>query len=191
MSEAQGFTVWTVQKRAALNTCLTYDCFCPDFEKSDYLSRIPDLKYLYDMLLEAYNNMNSETLKGLVFSFCLEENGRISSFTNYEQFKWYITQNRSVVQSLWKSFEAMDCVILKLRLRQTNNPLYIDFNNFQLLMPPITILPPYTEDYFKNLVYKWTSGQYVKGILNSGLVQAHLPALVKEDLLGVYPMFTI
>jgi len=87
MSEAQGFTVWTVQKRAALNTCLTYDCFCPDFEKSDYLSRIPDLKYLYDMLLEAYNNMNSETLKGLVFSFCLEENGRISSFTNYEQFK--------------------------------------------------------------------------------------------------------
>ena len=191
MSEAQGFTVWTVQKRAALNTCLTYDYFCPDFEKSDYLSRIPDLKYLYDMLLEAYNNMNSETLKGLVFSFCLEENGRISSFTNYEQFKWYITQNRSVVQSLWKSFEAMDCVILKLRLRQTNNPLYIDFNNFQLLMPPITILPPYTEDYFKNLVDKWTSGQYVKGILNSGLVQAHLPALVKEDLLGVYPMFTI
>ena len=191
MSEAQGFTVWTVQKRAALNTCLTYDYFYPDFEKSDYLSRIPDLKYLYDMLLEAYNNMNSETLKGLVFSFCLEENGRISSFTNYEQFKWYITQNRSVVQSLWKSFEAMDCVILKLRLRQTNNPLYIDFNNFQLLMPPITILPPYTEDYFKNLVDKWTSGQYVKGILNSGLVQAHLPALVKEDLLGVYPMFTI
>ena len=191
MSEAQGFTVWTVQKRAALNTCLTYDYFCPDFEKSDYLSRIPDLKYLYDMLLEAYNNMNSETLKGLVFSFCLEENGRISSFTNYEQFKWYITQNRSVVQSLWKSYEAMDCVILKLRLRQTNNPLYIDFNNFQLLMPPITILPPYTEDYFKNLVDKWTSGQYVKGILNSGLVQAHLPALVKEDLLGVYPMFTI
>ena len=191
MSEVQGFTVWTVQKRAALNTCLTYGYFCPDFEKSDYLSRIPDLKYLYDMLLEAYNNMNSETLKGLVFSFCLEENGRISSFTNYEQFKWYITQNRSVVQSLWKSFEAMDCVILKLRLRQTNNPLYIDFNNFQLLMPPITILPPYTEDYFKNLVYKWTSGQYVKGILNSGLVQAHLPALVKEDLLGVYPMFTI
>ena len=191
MSEAQGFTVWTVQKRAALNTCLTYDYFCPDFEKSDYLSRIPNLKYLYDMLLEAYNNMNSETLKGLVFSFCLEENGRISSFTNYEQFKWYITQNRSVVQSLWKSFEAMDCVILKLRLRQTNNPLYIDFNNFQLLMPPITILPPYTEDYFKNLVDKWTSGQYVKGILNSGLVQAHLPALVKEDLLGVYPMFTI
>ena len=191
MSEAQGFTVWTVQKRAALNTCLTYDYFCPDFEKSDYLSRIPDLKYLYDMLLEAYNNMNSETLKGLVFSFCLEENGRISSFTNYEQFKWYITQNRSVVQSLWKSFEAMDCVILKLRLCQTNNPLYIDFNNFQLLMPPITILPPYTEDYFKNLVDKWTSGQYVKGILNSGLVQAHLPALVKEDLLGVYPMFTI
>ena len=58
-------------------------------------------------------------------------------------------------------------------------------------MPPITILPPYTEDYFKNLVDKWTSGQYVKGILNSGLVQAHLPALVKEDLLGVYPMFTI
>ena len=191
MSEAQGFTVWTVQKRAALNTCLTYDYFCPDFEKSDYLSRIPNLKYLYDMLLEAYNNMNSETLKGLVFSFCLEENGRISSFTNYEQFKWYITQNRSVVQSLWKSYEAMDCVILKLRLRQTNNPLYIDFNNFQLLMPPITILPPYTEDYFKNLVDKWTSGQYVKGILNSGLVQAHLPALVKEDLLGVYPMFTI
>ena len=191
MSEAQGFTVWTVQKRAALNTCLTYDYFCPDFEKSDYLSRIPDLKYLYDMLLEAYNNMNSETLKGLVFSFCLEENGRISSFTNYEQFKCYITQNRCVVQSLWKSFEAMDCVILKLRLRQTNNPLYIDFNNFQLLMPPITILPPYTEDYFKNLVDKWTSGQYVKGILNSGLVQAHLPALVKEDLLGVYPMFTI
>ena len=191
MSEAQGFTVWTVQKRAALNTCLTYDYFCPDFEKSDYLSRIPNLKYLYDMLLEAYNNMNSETLKGLFFSFCLEENGRISSFTNYEQFKWYITQNRSVVQSLWKSYEAMDCVILKLRLRQTNNPLYIDFNNFQLLMPPITILPPYTEDYFKNLVDKWTSGQYVKGILNSGLVQAHLPALVKEDLLGVYPMFTI
>ncbi len=191
MSEAQGFTVWTVQKRAALNTCLTYDYFCPDFEKSDYLSRIPDLKYLYDMLLEAYNNMNSETLKGLVFSFCLEENGRISSFTNYEQFKRYITQNRSVVQSLWKSFEAMDCVILKLRLRQTNNPLYIDFNNFQLLMPPITILPPYTKDYFENLVHKWTSGQYVKGILNSGLVQAHLPALVKEDLLGVYPMFTI
>ena len=48
-----------------------------------------------------------------------------------------------------------------------------------------------SEDYFKNIVYKWTSGQYVKGILKSGLVQTHLPALVKEDLLGVYPMFTI
>ena len=146
MSGVPTFTVWTVQKRAVVNYCLTNDFYCPNFGNSDYLSETPALSSLYDMLLEAYNNVNSETLEG---------------------------------------------VVLKLRLRDTNNPLFIDFNNFQLLMPPILILPPYTQEYCKSLICHWIAGKYVKGILNPGLVQAHLPALVKEDLLGIYPMFTI
>ena len=191
MSGVPTFTVWTVQKRAVVNYCLTNDFYCPNFGNSDYLSETPALSSLYDMLLEAYNNVNSETLEGLVFSFCKEENDSITCFRDYEDFKSTITEHRDSLQSLWKRYEEMDCVVLKLRLRDTNNPLFIDFNNFQLLMPPILILPPYTQEYCKSLICHWIAGKYVKGILNPGLVQAHLPALVKEDLLGIYPMFTI
>lgn len=71
------------------------------------------------------------------------------------------------------------------------NPLLLDINDFQILMPPLAALPPYTEDDFSRIIDSISQGVIPKAILPSHVYQAHLPYLKPENVLSVYDNFAI
>ena len=182
---------WTVQKKAVYAEIQKQGIYYPDFSKSDFVTENPELSELYQFMLDNYNRINGTDCPGLIFTFFKQDDVYLNPFTNYQEFKSFIIQKRNVVYSLWKKMLSKDCVVLELEIESELNPLFIEMNNFQLLMPPITVLPPYTNDDF-NMIVDWVrNGTIGKGYEDPALVQAHLPYIRIEDVAGVHPMFDL
>jgi hypothetical protein len=70
-------------------------------------------------------------------------------------------------------------------------PIYIDINDFQAVMPPLIEIPPYTEAEFERILERLKRGVFQTSIFPSGLIQAHLPFIKKEDVIGIFDVFPI
>ena len=71
------------------------------------------------------------------------------------------------------------------------NPLLIDLNDFQFLMPPIQYFPPYTEKSVDRICTDLEKGQIRQSEFPSYVIQAHIPYIAPRDLVNVYPLFEL
>ncbi|MGN0676257.1 MAG: hypothetical protein ACI4K5_00755 [Ruminococcus sp.] len=182
---------WTVQKTAVVNTVNKFGGFSPDFNKSDYIEINPDLKSLYDVILSSFNQVNNVMFSGLIFSFMKSDDKNIYQIPDIYSFYDLIKEKKPVIKSLWENLSSKDTVILELDYSENFNPIYIDINDFQFLMPPIMIMPPYTDKDIQYLLEDIQNGIIRPSVFPSGLIQAHLPYIKSENITNIYPMFKL
>ena len=182
---------WTVQKTAVVNTVNKFGGFSPDFSKSDYVAMNPDLKSLYDVILSSFNKVNNVMFSGLIFSFMESDNKKIYSIPDIYSFYDLINEKKPVIKSLWENLCSKDTVILELDYSEEFNPIYMDVNDFQFLMPPLMIMPPYTDNDIQYLLEDINNGIIRPSVFPSGLIQAHLPYIKSENITNIYPMFKL
>lgn len=183
--------LWTLQKREILDKVLSNGYFQPDFSRSTYAQNADGLEGLYALLLEAFNRNHQSNFPGLVFAFAGTDNRHIYEFPDIVAFRECMTANRAAIDSLWKTLTASDTVILELEVSDDFNPFFIDINDFQHLMPPVIPCPPYDETDAMRLLEQLCSGQAMPSKYCSGIMQAHLPYISREDLVAAYEPFPL
>lgn len=191
---------WTVQSKKVLEIIDRDGIYKPDIEKSTYLEKFkPTLKTEFDMYtnnLSLYQFMkdcaftiNNYPLKGLIYCFCKVENNYISDFKSQNDFYSYLVNKKEVIKSLWDNLSNSNSVLLQLEFNEKFwNPLFIDINDYQYLMPPVITMPPYQEDDFDKIKINLLQG-VCKPIFNSGIIQAHLPYITKGMIKNIVPLY--
>lgn len=183
--------LWTVQSKEVLDIIEKEGVYRPDFEKSEYPKERPQLNDLYDFFLNAFNANNKTDCSGLVFCFMRGNSKGLIPIDDYEDFKAFITSSRQVLESLWKNFCTKDKVLICFEKEISFNPLILDLNDFQYMMPPVHDLPEFPSNYYDYLVYRISSGQDVESVYPSNVLQAHVADIKKEDIVSVYPLFDL
>ncbi len=182
---------WTVQKKEVIGIINKEGVYKPDFRKSDYLQIIPDLKDLYNIVLEAFNQVNNMRLDGLIYAFLKSDDEVIYQIQDIQEFAEFIKSKKAVIESLWKQFNKNDTVIVELNYNEKFNPIFVDINDFQFLMPPIMLLPPYTKSDVDRIINEMQNGQITRSVYPSNVIQAHLPYIKVENIINIYPMFSL
>ena len=183
---------WTVQNPEVVEILKRDGFYQPDFEKSSYLFSMPPLKELYQLILRSFNFHNKTALPGLVFSFLAsDDNKRYYEIFDIQEFYFLIQGRQNAIKSLWKTLNVPLAVILELDYSQHFNPILIDINDFQFIMPPLMIMPPYTMRDAETICQNIREGKIASSPLPSGLVQAHLPWITVENVTHIYPMFDL
>ena len=182
--------LWTVQNAGIVNAIANNGSYQPIFKESDYVRRDPDLAVLYNTVLNNFNKIHNSEFPGLVFCFTgADENNNPCEIPDYEAFKTLIRSKKEVIESLWNHLVEGNTVVLEIDIDETFNPMYIDINDFQCLMPPILELPPYDSKEIDNIIKSIHFGIYRRSPLPSGIIQAHIPQLFKEIVTKIYPTF--
>lgn len=184
---------WTVQSKEVVEIIEKEGVYIPDFSKSDYLKKIPELSHTYELILTSFNRLNNTNLKGVVFGFGILIGGSFYDFLNYNDFKLFINQRKSSIEALWRNLGNKDVVILEVEVDYNqHDPVYLDINDFQALMPPIMETPPYDGYELRRMINSILEiGFPGPSVLPSNIAQIHIPMLKKADIVGVYPMFVL
>lgn len=95
------------------------------------------------------------------------------------------------MNSLWNQLGAEDAVILELDVPADFNPVFIDLNDFQFLMPPVMPLPPYTPESVSRIINDIQHGVITRSEFPSDVIQAHLPNIEIKNVTGCYPLFSL
>lgn len=177
---------WTIQEENILTIIEKQQTYYPDIYKSRYLSS----KSLYNLVLNSFNTLNNMNIKGLIFAFAKNNQGSPVQIENINAFETFIKQNRSVVGCFLKALTSKS-IILELNYTQDFNPIYIDFNDFQYLMPPFIPIDVNSENSKNVITNNIKLGQFNPLILPCQVVQAHLPYIKQENIVNTYSMFKI
>jgi hypothetical protein len=182
---------WTVQKKEVINEVYKNGFFQPDFNLSDSIEKNPELSNLYNLVLNSFNNINGTNLPGLIFTFVKanKDSEHFEYMENIDEFYKFIQKSRPSIQSLWNTLCKQDVVIVELEYSEKINPIYIDINDFQFLMPPIMLFPPYTQQSINNITDDIANGIIRRSDFPSYVIQAHLPCISKENIVNIYEMF--
>ena len=176
--------IWTIQNGAVVETLLRDGFYQPDFSKSSYLAAIPKLEPLYDMLLSSFNRVNGCDLPGLVFAMTDAER----EIPDGNAFLDFLHLRSPAIGSMTKRLINDNSFALELDYAMNFNPLLIDINDFQFLMPPVTMVPPYTEETFERILDNLQNGRFEPSVFPSGVIQFHLPYIRKENVVGIYKL---
>lgn len=180
---------WTVQTKNVLDIIEEEGIFQPDFHKNRYLEWNPDLQDLYDCLLTGFNKNNGTHLPGVVFAFAQSDGKKIFSIKDSQSFYRFIQENKSVIFSLWNKLIENDAMIMELEYRERFNPIFIDINDFQFMMPPVMMLPPYTQQSVSRICHDINNGEITISEFPSPVMQAHLPYIKPENIVNIYRTF--
>ena len=96
-----------------------------------------------------------------------------------------------VLRGFWNQLDQEEFVVMELEFKGYVNPLLIDLNDFQFLMPPIQYFPPYTEKSVDRICTDLEKGQIRQSEFPSYVIQAHIPYIAPGDLVNVYPLFEL
>lgn len=128
---------WTVQSKDVAKIVKEKGIYQPDFSKSRYLLADKKLSNLYDTVRDNFNMLNKMKLPGIAYAFARRNGEKIVSIENYSEFKIFIMANKNVIDGLWKTLSIGNSEVLELDYEDTFNPIFIDINDFQFIMPPI------------------------------------------------------
>ena len=187
---------WTIQPWNVVEIVMQEGIYLPDFDKSAYLRRFieagnTDMVGLYRAVLEGYAARNGVALRGVVFGFItMDDNGFIHPIASKAEFDAFMQRKASAVGSLLKTLKGQpDAMLLELEYPdRLFNPPLIDINDFQALMPPLIALPPYDTDELVRLMRDFRAGKNTMPVMPSGVIQAHLPYIDRNSLIGIYPI---
>ena len=182
---------WTIQTRNVLDTIQKKGLYQPDFSISRYLELNRELDELYAMILDSFNRINNTNLPGVVFAFSQRIDSTIYPIESIEEFKAFINDKKAALLSFWRHLDKENSVIMELDYENDFNPIYIDLNDFQFLMPPLMLLPPYTQDSVRRILRDLYLGQITPSELPSYVIQSHLPYIEKKNLVNTYPVFDL
>ncbi len=199
---------WTVQKKSLIEQIKNTGIYQPNFSKSPYLDAQAEfikglmngynsleynLNILYGFILDSFNHCNNSDYKGLVFTFQFyDKEGRIYQANTFEKFKEEIVSKRDAIRSLWsKYFNKDEYSVVHVVKEMDFNPICIDMNNFQALMPPISLGAPFSKEYYNNLCELLSEGEFCVSLIPSYIVQAHIPNIMQGDIEGIYPLFEL
>lgn len=185
--------LWTIQRKSIAEYVKTGNIFAPDFGKSRYLNMNPDLQTLYNFILKAFEKNNDQLppIRGLAFTFLRSDGRSVQEIKSYEEFQAFMRNRKMVLQGFWNQLDLEEFVVMELDFKGYVNPLLIDLNDFQFLMPPIQFLPPYTEKSVERICADLLSGRISQSEFPSYVIQAHIPYIAPEDLVNVYPLFEL
>ncbi len=174
--------VWTIQNEVVVNSLKNDSFYQPNFEKSTYLRLMNPLRSLYRLILEAFNRCNDRFLPGVIFAMT-DVNGEIADIDAF----WQFTERRApAIASMMKQLLKKEAHILELQYLGDFNPICIDINDFQLLMPPVMAMPPYTEEDIDRIIQNISRGVYEPSIFPSGVIQLHLPNITLGNVVNIY-----
>lgn len=184
---------WTIQKKSVLNKIEKEGVYYPEFSKSDYIKENKNLAEIFNLVLGSFNSINHSNQSGLIFAFLYSDNKDIFHFNSIDSFKILIQSKKDVVVYFWNKFKNDDSVILELEYQESFNPIFIDVNDFQFLMPPVDLHPllPYTNLDIDKLYESINKGVFISSKYPSYLIQAHLPYIKKENIVGIHSMFSL
>lgn len=182
---------WTIQSVDVLEILRQNGMYQPDFRSSRFLMKDPSLAGLYDYVLQCYNQANDSRLPGVVFAFAKSDNRTIQAFEGAGDFYRYMCDHRHVIKGFWNQLNPKNNVVMELEYTEDFNPLLIDINDFQLLMPPMVVLPPYTYHSIQRITTDLEKGQITLSEFPSGVIQVHLPYIRKENICNLYNFFEL
>lgn len=182
---------WTIQNMNVVEILRQDGIYYPDFWASSYLAKNPLMTGLYNYVLDCYNRVNSTCLRGLVFAFLKSDNKAVYEFRDADDFYQYMCSHRYAINELWKQFDPETSVVMELEYPENLNPLFIDINDFQFLMPPVTVLPPYTDKSFDQITADLSAGVISASEFPSGVIQAHLPYIQRKNVCNLYSFFPL
>ncbi len=180
---------WTVQKKEIINVVDKNGIFYSDFAKSNYVKLNPNLKDLYDLVLESFNKINHLNLRGIIFAFSQSDSQSVYEIDNFTSFYTFIQNKRAVIESLWNELKIKDAVILELNYNESFNPIFLDINDFQFLMPPIVFPVPFTDQDIERICWSIENGKITRSVFPSNVIQAHLPYIKPENIVNTYSIF--
>lgn len=182
---------WTIQTKDVVESIQEQGVYQPDFNNSRYLQINEKLNDLYFVILQSFNQINKINLPGVVYAFAKSDNYRIYPINTFEEFKQFIKSKQAVIGGFWNQLDKENSVIFELDYEGNFNPIFIDINDFQFLMPPIMILPPYTQQSVNRILGDITQGRITVSEFPSNVIQAHLPYIEKRNVMNIYPMFEL
>ena len=140
-------------------------------------------------MLESFNKINGLNLRGIIFAFSQSDSQSVYEIENFTSFYLFIQNKRAVIESLWNELKSKDTVILELNYDENFNPIFLDINDFQFMMPPIDFLYPFTEQDIVRICWSIENGKITRSIFPSNVIQAHLPYIKLENIVNTYSMF--
>lgn len=182
---------WTVQTKSVIEVIQKQGIYQPDFNSSRYLNINKNLNDLYSVILQSFNQINNKDLLGVIYAFAKSDSERISFIETIEEFEVFIKNKKAVIGGFWTELDKDNSVIIELEYEENFNPIFIDINDFQFLMPPLMLLPPYTEESISRILKDIKTGQITVSEFQSNVIQAHLPYIEKKNVVNIYPVFDL
>ena len=182
---------WTIQTKDVIEIIQEKGVYQPDFNSSRYLKINNKLNDLYSIILQSFNQINKKDLPGIIYAFAKGDNNRIYSIETIKEFEEFIKSKQEVIGGFWSKLNKEDSVIIELSYEEDFNPIFIDINDFQFLMPPIMVLYPYTSKSKDRILGDITRGQINVSELASNVIQGHLPYIKKSNVINTYPVFAL
>lgn len=180
---------WTIQTKDVLERINSGETFQPDFTESRYLKINANLKRLYDLVLKSFNSVNNMNLPGVTYAFAQSNGKSIYSIENFNEFHTFAKNKQDIIGGFWEKIEKRNSVILELTYNDDFNPIFIDINDFQFLMPPIVSVCGYSKESIKRICGDIQTGQITSSEFPSNVIQAHLPYIKQENIIQTYPVF--
>ena len=185
--------VYTLQPKKILDIIDEKGIYVPDFGKSEYLKKMPELKDIYDFVLECFNRNNGCNLSSLIFTFVPSD----GQFCRYDPEIGHIVNHfcnhHAEIDSLWRELISREDVILYQLQYDENafNPIAIGMNDFQYIMPPVIPMPPYLEGDDKMIKGMMMRGNVDRFMVQSYIYQYCVPYIKRENIMGLFRPFTL
>ncbi len=181
---------WTIQSDEVINEIEKYGVYYPNNSKSSFVADNKDLLDLYNFMLDSFNAINGTSYDGLIYSFMDASPEGIKYFNDYKEFeRTILIKGKGKIETLWNQLYKKGSKIIELNYEESFNPLYIDINDFQYLMPPFMVLPPYKEGDREIILEDVRDGIIRESVFPSWIIQAHSGYIKKENICNIYNMF--
>ena len=185
------YKFWTIQKREILKAIEETGMYIPKRQLSEYVQGNEEMTELYEFITDSFNRLNDIELEGVLFAFARGTEKGVSFFQDYEEFVTYMREHKDAVKGLWKRFLSDDYVVIEVDFPRIYNPMFVDLNDFQFIMPPFMLVPPYTEQDFLQIVQALEQGKFYPSVFPSYIIQGFVPFLRDENVINIYPMFEL
>lgn len=182
---------WTIQTKDVIEIIQEKGAYQPDFNRSRYLNSNKNLNDLYSVILQSFNQINKKDLPGIIYAFAKSDNNRIYSIETIKEFEEFIKSKQAVIGGFWKQLDNENSVVIELNYEDDFNPIFIDINDFQFLMPPIMLFYPYTQKSIDRILGDIKQGQITVSEFPSNVIQVHLPYIEKKNVINIYPVFDL
>lgn len=178
--------IWTIQSSKVIRIIEKEGEYHPCISKSWCLQNNPKIFVAYNFILKSFNKINSLNEDGLVFGFTKLEQDSFIDIEDMYDFSSFILENQNVLAPLLGFLTSKDCKILELDIEESFNPIYMDYIDFSLLVPPITHNEFFNLEYDITLRTNINKGFFNKSSFQTGVIQVHLPKITKNQICEIY-----